>query len=1331
MLRKWMAWVFVVAFAVAGLPLSAGATAVVTYDRVDYARSLSVSVTDTLIPTQEAPVIALNGWQGQAYGYTVSLEAGVRYYVEALISGNGSGASYYDRAVAVMPAVLTGNPQQDLLAFNANNAQSYMCEVQLYFTPETDGEYRILSWGNCLDSNGQPVWNKYVSLETTVRKSYYPDVSDSVDDRAVVSSASELVALSATLSALSEKDSFTVEIVNDIDLTGVSYIPPVVKADSLTVNGNGCTVSGLTVPLLDTVSHLEANDLTVELAVKQQGSGSESLTAFGGLANQITEYVAVENCHATGTMEFSHMQKVTNVGGLFGVSEGRLWAENLTSQVNLTLTDVAEIQNVGGLVGSYDGQTGHMLKVSRKGDITLQGKCHSVYNVGGVMGSLYSYMDINATVEGAIQAADLASGVTGEAIGGVVGGMQCYNNLTGCVAKVTVNAPAIDGVGGLAGYGSLGNQVVNCYATGSVNGKGQVGGLVGWFYRQVGCAENNRLCNNHAAVQVSGQTNVGGLIGSFYGFDSNETVWCIENNLVSGKVTVASGGVAAVFTNVSTDTKAPRVMNDCHTTLSTTLPMTTGVALSATLWNAGQETDLISALNQWVDAYREKADSFDPVAAYWRPLSGRLCIPDQDATMGEYKDLNFDTRLQTDRVYSIQTAPTDPHLPFNEQYGGYTKGYTVTLTGNTEYVLQCHWPLLKGSLVFFGAKVFHEDGVTPLVEEFYWNSSSPSEMDGTNGDGEGFAVSFTPAVDGQYHLVFTAEMAKGDWHQGEEMQPWFDGDSAVSLRVVTMPKAPHVIPLRTAADLTKLNGTLASLADVPWVELDVQANINMNGVDYTTCLVPFTASKRLHRVTVKGNGHTISGLQGGLFWQCDRMEAENLSIQTEIASAECFPNENYLTFGTLVGKVEQISLIGCHVSGKLEARGLFRIESVGGFVGEVTRSMHLQDCISTVQFKFIDCPNVQRVGGAIGGFWGEDPSTVTNTHWSGTMLCNNPYSDCSHIGGLIGSCGGYLSTVQMRHCSTAGVISVTKREMNGYYFGHGLGGFVGASDGENLYYDCHASVSLSGMFGGGYGGFAGRLQGATTLINCYAKGPVTAPYEAGGFTGISEGSTYVNCYTTADVTAENMAGGFAAQTSDDSSFDRGETFFNCYAAGTVVLQDNSNYINTVAGKLFGAVQASGDHRTAMVLVQCYVGKQGNLPAIGYTANNLNAKIQLIDWSDSTTVDQMAEAMNELVAERGGLYRDTPLYKWLGRNEKNAPSFTDSYLYGDVDQDQAITAADALLVLKKVVGKESLSQEEQQKAAEVSGDGTINAEDALLILQMVVGKIHVFPVEMTI
>ena len=392
--------------------------------------------------------------------------------------------------------------------------------------------------------------------------------------------------------------------------------------------------------------------------------------------------------------------------------------------------------------------------------------------------------------------------------------------------------------------------------------------------------------------------------------------------------------------------------------------------------------------------------------------------------------------------------------------------------------------------------------------------------------------------------------------------------------------------------------------------------------------------------------------------------------------------------------------------------------------------MHLQDCISTLQYQFTDCPNVDHVGGVIGSFLGDDPSSeVINTHWSGSMTINNPYYDCAYIGGLIGGCGNFMSAVKFDHCSAAGVISVTKREMNGYYLGFGLGGFVGTSDGDTLYYDCHTAVSLSGTVGYGYGGFAGNLEGTATLINCYAKGQVTAPYEAGGFTGVSEGATYINCYATVDVTADNMVGGFAAQTSDEDSFERGETFINCYAAGDVVLRKTGEYVNAVAGKLFGKVKGTGDHRPSIQLTHCYTGKQGDLPAIGYAMYNLNAKIQLVDWSDSAAVDAVADTMNGLVEERGDMYGDTPLFQWLGRNEKNAPSFTDSFLYGDVDRNKAVTAVDALLVLKKVVGKENLSQAEQQKAAEVSGDGTIGAEDALLILQWVVGKIYRFPVEM--
>ncbi len=66
-------------------------------------------------------------------------------------------------------------------------------------------------------------------------------------------------------------------------------------------------------------------------------------------------------------------------------------------------------------------------------------------------------------------------------------------------------------------------------------------------------------------------------------------------------------------------------------------------------------------------------------------------------------------------------------------------------------------------------------------------------------------------------------------------------------------------------------------------------------------------------------------------------------------------------------------------------------------------------------------------------------------------------------------------------------------------------------------------------------------------------------------------------------------------------------------------------------------------------------------------------------------------------------------------------------YGDVDGDQKVTAADALEVLKSVVGKVTLTDEQIVKA-DVDGSGKVDAADALDILKKVVGKIDRFPVE---
>ncbi len=67
-----------------------------------------------------------------------------------------------------------------------------------------------------------------------------------------------------------------------------------------------------------------------------------------------------------------------------------------------------------------------------------------------------------------------------------------------------------------------------------------------------------------------------------------------------------------------------------------------------------------------------------------------------------------------------------------------------------------------------------------------------------------------------------------------------------------------------------------------------------------------------------------------------------------------------------------------------------------------------------------------------------------------------------------------------------------------------------------------------------------------------------------------------------------------------------------------------------------------------------------------------------------------------------------------------------YMVGDVDDDGEVTAADALEVLKAVVGKFYLTPS-QELAADVDENGEQSAVDALYILQYVVGKQEFLPV----
>jgi hypothetical protein len=81
----------------------------------------------------------------------------------------------------------------------------------------------------------------------------------------------------------------------------------------------------------------------------------------------------------------------------------------------------------------------------------------------------------------------------------------------------------------------------------------------------------------------------------------------------------------------------------------------------------------------------------------------------------------------------------------------------------------------------------------------------------------------------------------------------------------------------------------------------------------------------------------------------------------------------------------------------------------------------------------------------------------------------------------------------------------------------------------------------------------------------------------------------------------------------------------------------------------------------------------------------------------------------------------------GTSVKNSADQFTYFMYGDVNLDGKVNAADAVLVLQAYARLIALTNT-QKAAAEVNGGSTINAADAVLILQYYARLIKQFPVQ---
>ena len=117
---------------------------------------------------------------------------------------------------------------------------------------------------------------------------------------------------------------------------------------------------------------------------------------------------------------------------------------------------------------------------------------------------------------------------TGGFVGSLVG-LLSGRTITGCYAEGG-SVSGYYGVGGLVGW-NWGGTITDCYATVSVSGGEEVGGLVGqngYFYWPGG--NPGKISNCYSTGSVSGDWHVGGLVGYSYIGEVSNSFWDIQTS---------------------------------------------------------------------------------------------------------------------------------------------------------------------------------------------------------------------------------------------------------------------------------------------------------------------------------------------------------------------------------------------------------------------------------------------------------------------------------------------------------------------------------------------------------------------------------------------------------------------------------------------------------------------------------------------------------------------------------------------------------------------------------------------------------------------------------
>ncbi len=726
---------------------------------------------------------------------------------------------------------------------------------------------------------------------------------------------------------------------------------------------------------------------------------------------------------------------------------------------------------------------------------------------GSSVGGLVGYNQ-TSSVENCYSLCNINGSSKGSRVGGLIG--YNFNNspVDNCYATGTVSGN--NEVGGLIGKNQT-TTVSNCYATGAVSGAKSIGGLLG--YNQAG-----ETTNCYATGNITGEENSGGLCG--YNWEGSFTTCYAEGNVqgedynggfigynIKGDITecYASGTVSGIgnseYSGGFTGRNDTGTISYCYATGNVTGKTYNG---GFTGYNNSGLITICFAEGSVVGSGEYNGGFVGLLNA--GPINN--CFAYGDVT-GLSNTAGFCGRINT-AGGSISNSYCSGYIDGTGEYIGCFLG--VTWSGSLS---NCFWDVETSGL---GCTGFN--GAT---------GKTTAQMQDQN--------TFT---DVNWNFVDIWVMPAAGYPQHK----WLN----IEIPMLGTGTKNDPYQIATQEHLEQVNKDLTAY----YILVD---DIDLTGTNYTTAIIapdtdnstytheggPFVGS-------FDGNGFVISGIAIdtlgqsnnylGLFGYISMGSVKNVVL--EGVSITAAGNSRYV--GALSGYNSSTVVTDCSSTGSITTGD--NSSFYGGLIGR--NGADVTGSFSTVQITAGE--RSMYVGGLIG--YNYMTGKIVNCYADGDVYAD---ANSESVGGLVGrNWFGIISdSYSTAHVETAG----------GTLY---LGSFCGYNSGTITGSYATNHILTAGTYVGGFCGY--NYYG--TLINCYSQGRATGYDYVGGLCGTSFKGFVMDCYTTGRVYCDLTAGGLYASQSLTMTlscfWDTEATALAVSAGGfgktTAEMQDMSTYL---------------------------------------------------------------------------------------------------------------------------------------------------------------------------